>query len=110
MECERRKILTINKGESMSVGKNVKSVLSLMVFSFVFTIIQTRAQAQLNLSPLELSCDHLYFIQLSYVKNHINFSNLNRNLESRAVEKFVEKLDSSKLYLLESDVSKIKKY
>lgn len=62
-----------------------------------------RAQA------LELSCVHLYPIQMKYLEKHVNFSKLSKNLETRTIEQFVKRLDGSKLYLLDKDVKDIEK-
>ncbi|MBX3021453.1 MAG: carboxy terminal-processing peptidase [Bdellovibrionales bacterium] len=58
---------------------------------------------------LELSCVHLYPIQMKYLEKHVNFSKLNPNLENRTVEQFIKRLDGSKLYLLDKDVKDLTK-
>lgn len=58
---------------------------------------------------LELSCVHLYPIQMKYLEKHVNFSKLSPNLETRTIEQFVKRLDGSKLYLLDKDVKDIEK-
>jgi carboxyl-terminal processing protease len=68
------------------------------------------AQAQFQQpQALQLSCVHLYPIQMKYLEKHVNFSKLSKNLESRTVEQFIKRLDGSKLYFLDSDVRDINK-
>lgn len=62
-----------------------------------------------RLRALELSCVHLDPIALKYLDRHVTHHDLNSNLETRTVEQLVKRLDGSKLYLLDSDVSDIKK-
>lgn len=77
------------------------------LFAFLISVV-AHAQYRSN-SQLELSCLHLYPIQLKYLEKHINFKNLDRNLESRTVDQFIKRLDGSKLYLLNADVKSIEK-
>lgn len=58
---------------------------------------------------IELSCVHLYPIQLKYFEKHINYADESPDLEKHTVDQFIKKLDGSKLYLLESDVTAIQK-
>jgi len=68
------------------------------------------AQAQFQRAQsLELSCVHLYPVQIKYLEKHVNFGKLSKNLETRSIEQFVKRLDGSKLYLLEKDVNDINK-
>jgi carboxyl-terminal processing protease len=75
---------------------------------FSFTSSQSFAQFQRS-QPLELSCVHLYPVQIKYLEKHVNFSKLSKNLEARTIEQFVKRLDGSKLYLLDKDVKDITK-
>ncbi|HMN66920.1 MAG TPA: S41 family peptidase [Bdellovibrionales bacterium] len=70
--------------------------------------LQANAQFQ-RAQSLELSCVHLYPIQIKYLEKHVNFSKLSKNLETRTVEQFIKRLDGSKLYLLDKDVKDIEK-
>ena len=81
------------------------SIAVLVLFFF-----NTHAQAQFQRAQsLELSCVHLYPVQVKYLEKHVNFSKLSKNLETRTVEQFVKRLDGSKLYLLDKDVKDIEK-
>jgi carboxyl-terminal processing protease len=79
-----------------------------IAFSFVSISSQSFAQFQRSQS-LELSCVHIYPIQIKYLEKHVNFSKLTKNLEARTIEQFVKRLDGSKLYLLNKDVKDIEK-
>lgn len=57
---------------------------------------------------LKLSCDNLYGIQKRFIEDHISFEKITPEIETRMIEQFVRRLDSQKLYLLQSDVDKIK--
>ncbi len=92
------------KNKVVSVG------MSLLVAFAAWTVNPTTAQAQFTSAPtLELNCVHLYPIQMKYLEKHVNFAELSSNLESRTIDQFVKRLDPSKLYLLDGDVTKIQK-
>ncbi len=70
----------------------------------------SKVQAQFTSQPsLELGCQHLYPIMLKYNEKHVTFSEPTKNLESRTIEQFIKRLDPSKIYLMESDVTTIQK-
>ena len=73
-------------------------------------VISSLAQAQFaRSSNLELSCVHLNPVQAKYLEKHVNYSKLNKNLESKTIQQFVKRLDGSKLYLLDKDAKDIEK-
>jgi carboxyl-terminal processing protease len=73
-------------------------------------LLSLSVQAQFQRAQsLELSCVHLYPVQIKYLEKHVNFGKLTKNLETRTVEQFVKRIDGSKLYLLEKDVKEIEK-
>lgn len=81
----------------------------LILVSFLLNF-GTAAHAQFQRpQALELSCVHLFPIQMKYLEKHVNFSKLTKNVESRTIEQFIKRLDGSKLYLLEKDVKDIEK-
>jgi carboxyl-terminal processing protease len=55
-----------------------------------------------------LSCVHLFHITKGYLNQHLTHKSYNANLEKRVIDQFIEKLDPSKLYLLQEDVEKIR--
>ena len=76
---------------------------------FTLSFFTTQSPAQMRSQSIELSCIHLYPIQMKYLEKHINYAEESKNLESRTVDQFVKKLDGSKLYLLEKDVAEMEK-
>ena len=86
----------------------IKTLLRMMFFFLV--MISITARGQVMRSPMiELSCVHLYPIQMKYFEKHIMYADESQDLEKRAIDQFVKKLDGSKLYLMEKDVDAIKK-
>lgn len=83
-------------------------LVGLLAFASLFNTNVVWAQFSKPQS-LELSCVHLYPIQMKYLEKHVNYSKLSSNLQSRTVEQFIKRLDGSKLYLLEKDVKDIQK-
>ncbi|MGE3975881.1 MAG: tail-specific protease, partial [Bdellovibrionales bacterium] len=63
------------------------------------TSLQVRADA--------LLCSHLPHIQRGFLNHHISFKSYNPALENRVIQQYIEKLDPSKIYLLQEDVTKI---
>lgn len=84
-------------------------MLPLIVAAYL-SLISSMAQAQFTRSQaLDLSCVHVYPVQMKYLEKHVNFSKLDGKLETRTVDQFIKRLDGSKLYLLASDVKDIQK-
>lgn len=82
--------------------------MRLIIALFLLAGFNVHAQFQ-RPQALELSCVHLYPVQMKYLEKHVNFAKLSKNLESRTIEQFVKRLDGSKLYLLQKDVKDIEK-
>ncbi|MCB0420323.1 MAG: carboxy terminal-processing peptidase [Bdellovibrionales bacterium] len=84
----------------MNIKKSIANlVLALLVFSV----------AQISWAKEEdLSCRYIAPILTAYLDRHVNYSELNKELEKRTIDQYLDKLDSGKLYLLEKDVAKIK--
>lgn len=80
----------------------------LVIFSLGGCFFEREISAQFS-SPkgFELSCVHIHPIMMKYIDKHITHSEPNSNLESRANQQFIKKLDSSKLYLHEGDIKEI---
>jgi carboxyl-terminal processing protease len=81
------------------------------IISSLFVLVFSHsAFAQFQRSQtLELSCVHLYPIQMKYLEKHVNYAKLSKNLEKHTVEQFIKRLDGSKLYLLDKDVRDIER-
>lgn len=68
------------------------------------------AQAQLLGGARQtLDCRFVFPIQQAFLSQHVNFSEFNKELEQRAVDQYMKRLDPTKIYLLESDVQEIRK-
>lgn len=81
-----------------------------MIAATLVSLLSATAQAQFARSQaLELSCVHVYPVEMKYLEKHVNFSKLDGKLEARTVDQFIKRLDGSKLYLLASDVKEIQK-
>lgn len=90
--------------------KFLNTLLVLILVLLGWTALENTAHSQFSATPtLELSCVHIHPIQMKYLEKHITHNSLNPNLEARTIEQFVKRLDPTKLYLQESDVSEIKK-
>lgn len=55
-----------------------------------------------------LSCPNLDKIGQVFLNQHVSYNTPTKALETRAIDQYIKRLDSAKIYLLESDVSKIK--
>lgn len=57
---------------------------------------------------LVLGCENVRRIQDKFFDQHIHFKSANAEVEKRAIEQYVKRLDSAKLYLRQADVDAIK--
>ena len=80
-------------------------ISSLLVLTFSHSAFAQFQRAQ----SLELSCVHLYPVQLKYLEKHVNYAKLSKNLEKHTIEQFIKRIDGSKLYMLDKDVKDIEK-
>ncbi|MFN7905978.1 MAG: hypothetical protein ACK5P5_12420, partial [Pseudobdellovibrionaceae bacterium] len=81
---------------------------SLPIFLALATILTgTTGAAQMRDDGL--TCEYVTPIQEVYLANHVKFSLKDRDvIQPRVVDQYVKSLDASKIYLLQSDVEKIK--
>ena len=56
-----------------------------------------------------LSCPNIDKIQQVFLNQHITYKDATPALEARTIEQYIKRLDSAKIYLLESDIAEIKK-
>ncbi len=90
--------------------KLMKNKLKFTVLLLSMILLSLSAHSQLlSRKGIVLDCKHLSPIQQAYLARHINYRAETKNLESKTVEQFIKKLDPSKVYLLKSDIKKIKK-
>lgn len=60
-------------------------------------------------ASIELNCTHFEPIKKRFLSRHILHDELTPPIENRTIDRYVKNLDPSKLYLLNSDVTKVKK-
>lgn len=85
------------------------NIIKILIFSVLFSVPGFAQNLPFMSQDLGLSCDNLYGIQKRFVEDHISFDKITPKIEARMIDQFIERLDSQKLYLLESDVATIKK-
>jgi carboxyl-terminal processing protease len=56
-----------------------------------------------------LTCPNLDKIEQVFLNQHILYKDADAALEARTIEQYIKRLDSAKIYLLESDINDIKK-
>jgi carboxyl-terminal processing protease len=56
----------------------------------------------------DLQCRYLYAIEQGFLSQHVKYGNRDATLQGRVIEQYIKKLDPTKVYLLNSDVEKIK--
>lgn len=84
--------------------------MRLIIASSLIFIFSSSAFAQFQRpQALELSCVHLYPVQMKYLEKHVNYGKLSKNLEKHTIEQFIKRVDGSKLYLFDKDVKEIEK-
>lgn len=76
----------------------------LIAVSFVFVSAPVFAQKE-----LELQCRYITHIEQGFLSQHVNFAKRDPKLQERVVEQYIKQLDSTKVYLLKSDVEEIRK-
>jgi carboxyl-terminal processing protease len=82
------------------VGMFKISLIFFLTQTFLFQLAWTKG------SPLE--CRHVNPIEKVFLYNHISQSTLNQELQERVIEQHIRRVDPSKIYLLSSDVDKIR--
>jgi len=56
----------------------------------------------------QLQCSHISPIEKGFLAYHVLYKSYSPTLESRVIDQFIQKLDPTKIYLMQSDVDKIK--
>ena len=83
---------------------------SLSVFAGKLAAVTTLATGfAFNAAAATLTCPNIDKIQQVFVNQHILSKEADGALESRVVDQYIKRLDGSKIYLLDSDVTDIKK-
>lgn len=98
---------TFFKGSAMRVAVSSLKVLTLLVCFFWFQQSFAQGLAMFDMDR-KLGCSDVYRIQKMYIQEHIYVTSFSKKIEDRTVDLFIKQLDPQKLYLLESDISKLK--
>lgn len=56
----------------------------------------------------DFSCEYIYPIEQGYISNHVKSAKRDAALQTKVTDQYIKRLDSMKIYLLTSDVDKIK--
>ena len=56
----------------------------------------------------DLQCRFLYAIEQGFLSQHIKYSQRDATLQDHVIDQYIKRLDATKVYLLKSDVEKIK--
>lgn len=67
------------------------------------------AQAQLRSEKSGLECRYIYPIQQGFLANHVKYSLMDKDLETRVMDQYLKRIDSAKIYLTVADVEEVKK-
>jgi carboxyl-terminal processing protease len=88
--------------------KNTLSEKSRQILKFALTFWISLIVAA-NSWALDLACGHVVPIQMKFLARHVNYKDLNRNLEVRTIDRFIKTLDQSKLYFTKAENETLKK-
>ncbi len=55
----------------------------------------------------ELSCMHVFPIQMRYLERHVNYTKLTPELEKHTIDQFMKRIDGSKIFMLKKDIKDI---
>jgi carboxyl-terminal processing protease len=84
------------------------SLILIFVFSFQFSSL-AQAQQKSESSQIQLQCQFVYSIEQMFLGNHIKYSSRTKELEGRLIDQYIKRLDGTKIYFTQSDVTKVKK-
>ena len=56
-----------------------------------------------------LQCRYLQAIETGFLQQHVLFDKMDETLQNKVIDQYIKRLDPTKIYLLNSDVEKIKK-
>lgn len=76
---------------------------------FQFITLPAYSQEKSGSSTIELQCQFVYTIEQMFLGNHIKFQTRNTELENRLIDQYIKRLDGSKIYFTQSDVTQVKK-
>lgn len=87
----------------------MKRIMILLFVTLQFLTLPAWSQNATSSGQIQLQCQFVYTIEQMFLGNHIKFQTRNTELENRLIDQYIKRLDSSKIYFTQSDVSKIKK-
>lgn len=100
--------MIINKNEIPSTkGFAAKTLYSIAGLASAFAL--TAATLNRRAEAATLSCQSIDKIEQVFLNQHISFKDADATLEAHTVDQYLKRLDSAKIYLLESDIETIKK-
>jgi carboxyl-terminal processing protease len=81
------------------------------ILSVLFSIqlVAFSAVAKSKADTNDLQCRFIFAIEQGFLTQHVKYSSFDPSLQERVVEQYLKRLDPTKMYLLKSDVDKIKK-
>lgn len=87
----------------------MKRTLGTILVSAPLIFLALSSGTERTAQAATLTCPNLDKIEQVFLTQHILYKNADAALEQRTIEQYVKRLDSAKIYLLESDVTDIKK-
>lgn len=57
----------------------------------------------------DLQCRYLYAIESGFTQQHVLYDKMDDVLQAKVIDQYIKRLDATKIYLLQSDIDKIKK-
>jgi len=85
----------------------MKTGVFFLLFALVLTSIpSSKVFAQ---GKGDLECRYLPMIEEGFLRNHVKYGKRDKELENQLVDQYIKRLDATKIYLTEEDVTKIKK-
>ena len=78
------------------------------IILFTSLLVSSVSFAQMSTRGPELSCQYLSSLEKVFVTNHVKQSVKDKDLEAKVVDQYIKKIDSTKIYLTQSDVDKMR--
>lgn len=74
----------------------------------LFTTEKVLAQGLSSKSKSRIECRYLSIIEGGFLNYHVKYSKRDKELEGQVIDQYIKRLDSSKIYLTQEDVEKVK--
>lgn len=97
--------------EHSATGIRNKSLVVLLGLTLSLPVVPMVAQAQMStrVPGMTLTCPNIDKIEQIFLNYHVSFKNPSPDLENRVIDQYVKRLDSAKIYMLDSDLVEIKR-